>query len=220
MIPVKICGITQREDAISAVQCGAVALGFIFYPPSPRYIKPEDAKIIISALPDNVVTLGVFVNDKPEAMKRILNYCNLDMIQMHGDESPNDCRHFPSQMLIKAVALKNESDLTRACAYPVAAILVDSRHAGLYGGTGKKANWDLANRMKEKRSLVLSGGLNAKNVTEAIKTVKPAALDINSGAEQSPGRKDHKKMEQIFKIIREAEPASDHLQTIFKKRNI
>ena len=202
MTQVKICGITNKEDAMCAADCGAAALGFIFYPPSPRYIKPADARKIIRVLPDELVKVGVFVNEKAEEIKRVMKYCGLDMIQLHGDETPEFCREFPSAQVIKAVELKNEADFVYAKSYHVGAILVDSRHAGLYGGTGKKANWDLACRIKNKKPLILSGGLNEKNIAEALKVVAPAALDINSGVESEPGKKDHAKLARIFDIIR------------------
>jgi phosphoribosylanthranilate isomerase len=215
---VKICGITNTEDGLCAAACGAAALGFIFYPPSPRCIKPEDAKKIISVLPDKVIKVGVFVNEKPEEIKRTIEYCRLDMIQLHGDESPEYCLQFPSSTIIKAVELRNDGDVSRALNYNVSAILVDSRQAGLYGGTGKKANWDLACRVKDKKPLILSGGLNTENIAEALKTVLPAALDINSGVESEPGKKDHKKLAKIFSIIRTADVATGNSQLIFKKR--
>ena len=202
MTQVKICGITNKEDALCAAKLGASALGFIFYPPSPRYIKPADARKIVGVLPDDLIKVGVFVNEKPKEIKRIMEYCGLDMIQLHGDESPEYCREFPSAQVIKAVDLKNEADFVYAKSYHVGAILVDSRHAGLYGGTGRKSNWDLACRIKNKKPLILSGGLNEKNITEALKTVAPAALDINSGVESKPGKKDHAKLARIFDIIR------------------
>ncbi|MEN6423621.1 MAG: phosphoribosylanthranilate isomerase [Smithella sp.] len=219
MIEVKICGITNKKDALFAAECGAAALGFIFYPPSPRYIKPDEARKIISALPDQPVKVGVFVNEKPEDIKRILEHCGLDMIQLHGDEPPEYCRQFPLSMIIKAVELKNEDDVNRAYSYDVAAILVDSRHTGLYGGTGKTVNWKLSRRFSNKKPLILSGGLNADNVAEAMKIVAPAALDINSGVEASPGKKDHKKLEKIFSVIRTADIAPE-AQLIFKKREL
>ncbi len=218
MTQVKICGITNQEDALAAAQCGSAALGFIFYPPSPRYIKPEDAKIIIGSLPDKLVKIGVFVNEKPQEIKRVMEYCALDMIQLHGDESPEYCRQFPAAVIIKAIELKNNDDVIRTLDYDVAAILVDNRHAGLYGGTGKKSNWDLACRIKDKKPLILSGGLNADNIAEALKSVAPAALDINSGVEKSPGIKDHKKLAQIFDIIRTADTTPVNSLLIFKKR--
>ena len=218
MKQVKICGITNKEDALCAAGCGAAALGFIFYPPSPRYIKPEDARKIISGLPKEVVNVGVFVNEKVDEIKRVMKYCGLDMIQLHGEESPEFCREFPASQIIKAVEFKNDDDLTHAYSYEVAAILVDSRHAGLYGGTGRKANWKLARRTKNKKPLILSGGLHEDNIAEALQTVAPAALDINSGVESEPGKKDHAKLARIFEIIRAKDTALDNALLIFSKR--
>ena len=218
MTQVKVCGITNEEDALCAVHCGAAALGFIFYPPSPRYIKPEDAGKIISVLPDELVKVGVFVNEKADEIIRVMEYCGLDMIQLHGDETPEYCLEFSADRIIKAVELKNEDDLNHALDYDVAALLVDSRHAGLYGGTGKKANWKLACRIKNKKPLILSGGLNEENIAEALRTVVPAALDINSGVESEPGKKDHAKLARIFDIIRAADTSPDSTQLIFMKR--
>lgn len=220
MTQVKICGITNKEDALCAAKFGAAALGFIFYPPSPRYIKPEDARKIISALPDELVKVGVFVNEKPQEIKRVKEYCALDMIQLHGNESPEYCLQFSAFTIIKAVELKNDNDLNFVFSYDVAAILVDSRHAGLYGGTGKNSNWELACRVKNKKLLILSGGLNEKNIAEALRTVAPAALDINSGVEASPGRKDHAKLARIFDIILRADTVSKNSPLIFLKREI
>jgi phosphoribosylanthranilate isomerase len=217
---VKICGITNQDDSLFAAQCGAAALGFIFYPPSPRYITPEDARKIISALPDEVVKVGVFVNEKTEEIKRVMEYCTLDMIQLHGDESPELCRQFLSSVVIKAVDLKNDDDLNNACCYGVAAILADSRHAGLYGGTGKKADWELAFALKKIIPVILSGGLNEGNIAEAMKTVAPAALDLNSGVEVSPGKKDHAKLARIFDIVRAADAAHENSLLIFSKRKM
>jgi len=217
---VKICGITNKEDAMCAADCGAAALGFIFYPHSPRYIKPTEARKIVGLLPDDLVTVGVFVNEKPKEIKKIVEYCGLDMIQLHGDETPEFCREFPSAQVIKAVELKNEADFVYAKSFQVGAILVDSRHAGLYGGTGKKANWNLACRIRDKKLLILSGGLSEKNVAEALKEVSPAALDINSGVESEPGKKDHAKLARIFEIIRASETILEDLPIIFKKRKL
>lgn len=220
MTQVKICGITNTQDALIAAQCGAAALGFIFYPQSPRYIKPEEAKKIIRALPDKLIKVGVFVNEKLQEIKRIKDFCALDMIQLHGDESPEYCRQFPASIVIKAIELKNHDAVNRALSYCVAALLVDTRHAGFYGGTGKKSNWELACRIKNKKPLILSGGLNAENIAEALKTVAPAALDINSGVELSPGKKDHKKLVHIFDIIRASDTTLENSQLIFKKREL
>lgn len=217
MTQVKICGITNIEDALVASQCGAAALGFIFYPLSPRYIKPDEAKKIIKTLPDKIIRVGVFVNEKPDKIKRIKDLCSLDMLQLHGDETPEYCRQFSTSVMIKAIELTNNNDINRALTYHVAVPLVDTRHAGLYGGTGKTSSWDLACRLQNKKPLILSGGLNAENIAEALKTVSPAAVDINSGVEASPGKKDHKKLARIFDIIRTSDTTPENSQLIFKR---
>ena len=220
MTEVKICGITSTEDALMAAQCGAAALGFIFYPPSPRHIKTGDAEKIVRVLPNKVVSVGVFVNEEPENIKKVVEICGLDMIQLHGDESPEYCRQFPASMIIKAVELKNNDDIDRALTYHVAALLVDTRDTGLYGGTGKISNWDLASQLRGKKPLILSGGLHAENVADALKKVAPDALDINSGVEASPGKKDHQKLAQIFDLIRASDIKHENSPLIFKKREI
>jgi phosphoribosylanthranilate isomerase len=217
---IKICGITNKEDALCAAKLGAAALGFIFYPPSERYISPEQARQIINILPQSLVKVGVFVNENAAEVKRIIEYCGLDFVQLHGDESPEYCSQFPAAQVIKAVELKNEDDLSHALGYNVAAILVDSRHTGLYGGTGKKANWELAQYVKNKKLLILSGGLDETNVKKALERVAPQALDINSGVEISPGKKDHIKMARIFDIMRKVNSEMDDIALIFTKREI
>jgi phosphoribosylanthranilate isomerase len=201
MIQVKICGITNLKDALCVAECGVAAVGFIFYPPSLRYIEPRKARVIIDKLPRNLIKVGVFVNEATEEIKRIYDYCSLDMIQFHGDEFPDFCRQFPKDHIIKALELKTEEDIKRATAYSVAAILVDSRHAGLYGGTGKTSNWDMARQISQ--PLILSGGLKEKNVLDALQKVHPAALDINSGVETAPGKKDPAKIAWIMQIIKD-----------------
>ncbi len=199
MIPVKICGICCLEDALCASQCGAAAVGFIFYPPSVRYIGPRDAVRIINKLPKTLVRVGVFVNEEIILVRKIFEECGLDMLQFHGDETPGYCAHFPEKHVVKALELKTEDDLQKAGRYGVAAILADSRSDGLYGGTGKTSNWNLAGKVTQ--PLVLSGGLNENNVLEALFKVRPAALDINSGVESAPGRKDPEKIKRMMQII-------------------
>ncbi|MEE9913312.1 MAG: phosphoribosylanthranilate isomerase [Deltaproteobacteria bacterium] len=215
MFQVKICGITRLEDALCAAANGAAAVGFIFYPPSLRCIQPAAARLIVDKLPHDLVKVGVFVNETADEIKRIRDYCRLDMIQLHGDESPEYCRQFPADRVIKALELKKEEDLKQAEAYPVAAILVDSRHAGLYGGTGKTADWDLARRLS--RPLILSGGIKEDNVLDALLRVQPAALDINSGVESSPGRKDPAIIARIMPMIFTADTAPSD-SAIFTRR--
>lgn len=215
MIQIKICGITNLQDAMCAAESGAAAVGFIFYPPSPRYIEPHKAGEIIDRLPGHLVKVGVFVNEKIEVVKKIFDDCCLDMIQLHGDESPEYCRQFPERLVIKALELKTEEDLEKAAGYAVAAILADNRHAGLYGGTGKTANWKLARRLS--KPLILSGGLKEENVLKALQKVHPAALDINSGVESAPGKKDPAKIARIMQIIKDG-TTGDKIQKIFVRR--
>ena len=212
---VKICGITNMEDAQCVAENWAAAVGFIFHPPSPRYIEPQKAAEINRLLPQNLVKVGVFVNQKEEVVHRIYEDCRLDMSQLHGDESPEFCRQFPGDRIIKALELKKDEDLKKAALYDVAAILVDSRHAGLYGGTGKTSNWMLARQISQ--PLILSGGIKEENILEAMQMVSPAAMDINSGMESSPGKKDHVKIARIMQIINEAD-AGCAAPVIFTRR--
>ena len=218
MTQIKICGIINEEDALCAAACGADALGFIFYPPSPRYIAPADALEIIKKIPAHIAIVGVFVNEAAENVKQISGLCSLDFIQLHGDESVEYCLGFAREMIIKAVELRDEDDLRNAVRYNAAAILVDSRHDGLYGGTGKKSNWDLALKIKSKKPLILSGGLNEENVCEALEKVAPHALDINSGVEIKPGEKDHQKLVKLFDLIHSVAAGEKESELIFRKR--
>jgi phosphoribosylanthranilate isomerase len=218
MTQVKICGITNEEDALCAAGCGTDALGFIFYPPSARYIAPADALRIIKQLPTHIARVGVFVNEDAENVKRTAELCGLDFIQLHGDESIEYCLGFVPEMIIKAVELRDENDLRNAVRYNAAAILVDSRAPGLYGGTGKKSNWELAVQLRTEKPLILSGGLNENNVGEALEKVAPLVLDISSGVEIRPGKKDHQKLVRIFDVIQHATHGQQKMELIFTKR--
>ena len=202
MTEIKICGITRVDDALCAAACGADAVGFIFHPASSRYITPRRAKEIVPALPRRITTVGVFVNREAEVVAKIVEDCGLDLIQLHGDESPEYCRRFPAERLIKAVFPRTPEDLRALDAYHVRAFLVDFRDAGRYGGTGKRADWELAARLAKERPMILAGGLTIENIGEALAAVAPGAVDINSGIERAPGIKDHDRMRQIVEIIR------------------
>ena len=202
MTEIKICGITDLGDALVACEAGADALGFIFYPKSPRCMSPHRAREIIATLPRAVAAVGVFVNDDPERIEDIAEVCGLDLLQLHGDETPEFCRRFPAAMVIKALSPRTAADLEEIADYPVRAILVDAFAPGLYGGTGKTSNWDLAKTIGESVPLILSGGLNSSNIQAAIASVSPRAVDINSGVESSPGRKDHDSVREIIGMIR------------------
>jgi phosphoribosylanthranilate isomerase len=202
MIGIKICGMTNISDARSAVEYGVDALGFIFYPKSKRYVSPEKAKEMIRKLPCKLIRVGVFVNQEIREVKEIVRFCNLSLIQLHGDESPHYCGQFTGFSLIKAVSPRTGTEILRLRDYPVDAVLVDAYEQGRYGGTGKTSDWKLAIKVKERHPLILSGGLNADNIRDAIETVRPQAVDINSGVEISPGKKDPDKIREIVEIAR------------------
>jgi len=202
MAEIKICGITNIEDASFAAECGVDALGFNFYSKSPRYVTPESAKGIIERIPDGITKVGVFVNHDALEVKKTVEFCGLDLVQLHGDESSEYCCQFPSALLIKAFSPRGKGDLRELCSYPVRAILVDAYDPLRYGGTGKRSDWRIAVKVKETHLLIIAGGLNTVNIREAIEIVSPHAVDINSGAESSPGRKDPEKVRKIVEIVR------------------
>ncbi|MBU0652588.1 MAG: phosphoribosylanthranilate isomerase [Proteobacteria bacterium] len=202
MTQIKICGITNLADALCAAACGVDAIGFIFHPVSPRYITPKRAKEIIAALPAEIATVGVFVNREAEEVAQTVEDCGLDLIQLHGDESPEYCRRFPPERVIKAVFPRMPEELRALDAYDVLAFLADFREAGRFGGTGKRADWGLAARLGKIRPLILAGGLGIGNIGEALAAVAPGAVDINSGCERAPGVKDHDRMRRIVGMIR------------------
>lgn len=208
---VKICGITNTDDATASLECGADALGFIFHAPSPRFVSPEQAREIIGRLPaGRVCKAGVFVNLSREVIIDIASYVGLDLIQLHGDESPEFCKGFPESVLIKAVSPQTAEDLEKIKEYAVRAILTDARDRGLYGGTGKVCDWDTAAAIARERVLILSGGLGPDNLQEAIRRVAPAAVDLNSGIECEPGKKDHAKMRKAVEIARKVKAAPQY----------
>ena len=203
MIPeVKICGITSLVDAETAMLAGADAIGFIFYPQSPRCISPDRAREIGGKLKGRVCRVGVFVDHDAEGVRRIAQFCGLDFIQLHGNESPDYCRPFPPSLLIKAVSVQKEEDLARLKDYPVGAILVDAHDPVRRGGTGKTCDWNLARKAGENRRLILSGGLNPQNILPAIEAVRPLAVDIGSGVESQPGKKDPEKIKELMAAVR------------------
>jgi phosphoribosylanthranilate isomerase len=199
MVKVKICGITNLEDAQGAINAGCDALGFIFYRNSPRYITPQKASKIIKELPRNVIKIGVFVNAREETIRRIANLCNLDILQFHGSESPEFCRKFKANKVIKAFRVKEAIDLKKILKYKTFAYLFDTFVPSKLGGTGKKFDWKLVRHIKNIKSPVfLSGGLTEKNVQQAIKHVRPAWVDVSTSVEIKPGKKDYKKIKRFI----------------------
>ncbi len=199
MAKVKICGITNSEDALFSAGSGCDALGFVFYKKSPRYIPPEKAAQIIKGLPAELIKIGVFVNSREKTIRRIAQLCGLDTLQFHGSESPEFCRRFKDKKIIKAFRVKDRSSLKSILKYKVFAFLFDTFSRSRIGGTGKKFNWELVRHIDGiTRPIFLSGGLNEKNVRGAIKAVHPDWVDASSSLEVSPGRKDQNKVKKFI----------------------
>ena len=201
-VKVKVCGTTRLKDALLAVECGADAIGFIFYKKSPRCVSAKTAKEICSKLPPFVSRVGVFVNETADTINRIADRCGLDAVQLHGDETPAFCKKIKHRV-IKAVRVKDAASLKEISRYPVDGFLLDTYKKDQWGGTGKVFDWELALRAKKYGPVILAGGLNPRNVKEAIKKVKPYGVDVSSGVEQLPGKKDPKKVKAFLKAVRE-----------------
>ena len=204
MLRFKVCGITNLEDAMIAIDAGAYAIGFIFVKKSPRYIDPASAKRIISSIPPFVQTVGVFVDESPSKIKEICDMCGLDMIQFHGNEGPILCKEFMPRS-IKAIRVKDRGSIERISDYVgcVRAVLLDTYKEGKEGGTGESFDWDLAVEAKKFGiPIILSGGIGVENIREAAITVKPFAVDINSKVEIKPGKKSY---ELIMRFKKELE---------------
>ncbi|MBN4080939.1 phosphoribosylanthranilate isomerase [Caldithrix abyssi] len=197
MIPTKICGITNLYDAQTAVRHGASAIGFIFYKKSPRAISIAQAKSISNQLSDSVARVGVFVNHTKDFIDRALTEVPLKAIQLHGDESPEFCQRF-DMPIFKALHIQDEKSLSVMSNYNVDGFLLDTFSIDQYGGTGKPFDWSLLKNNQNSVPIILSGGLNPDNISEAISLVNPSAVDVNSGVESSPGIKDPIKIEQLF----------------------
>ena len=196
MIHVKICGITSFNDAIMAANYGASALGFIFYEKSPRYINPEILKTWISNVSSSVKKVGVFVNKDVDKVNKIAEELNLGMVQLHGDESPEYCNQM-IKPVIKVLRVNNKLNN-----YQVATFLFDTYNKENHGGTGESFDWQSILQLNTEIPVILSGGLNADNVLEGIEVVKPSAVDVNSGVEAAPGKKDEEKIKNIFTILK------------------
>lgn len=198
MVKLKVCGITSLGDARAAIDAGAEYLGFNFYRPSPRYIAPEQTREIIAELPVGITTVGVFVNEaRPEDVIELLNVSGAQLAQLHGDEDREYCARVGADRVIKALRCGEGFDLQRVSDYPATAILLDAWDAKLYGGTGRRANWEAAQEAARMVRLFLAGGLGPDNVSEAIAFVRPFAVDVNSGVESAPGRKDMQKLQRL-----------------------
>lgn len=205
MVAVKICGLTNPEDAAVAVDAGARALGFVCYRKSPRYVEPKVIKAIVATLPPFVVPVGVFVNEEAQTVRALLDDTGLMLAQLHGDESAAYCEQL-GRPALKAVRLKDRSGfLALAECRGRAAIrgfLVDAYSEATYGGTGQVVDWNLAAEVAKVSTVLLAGGLTPENVGAAIRAVRPYGVDVSSGVEQSPGRKDHDKVRAFLDAVR------------------
>jgi phosphoribosylanthranilate isomerase len=207
---VKVCGITSYEDAAMVLDHGVDALGFNFFPRSPRYISPMDARKIIERLPPFTIIVGLFVNEPcQEDLVEMARVAGIQVLQLHGDESPEYCRRLWDWPLIKAVRVGKGGIAEKLEGYPVQAFLLDSKDDILFGGTGRSFDWNRALEVKKIRPVILAGGLRPDNVGEAIRTVMPYAVDVCSGVESAPGKKDGKKLEEFMNEVRNV---SDSLQ--------
>ncbi len=198
MIRIKVCGITNSENAFYAVGLGASALGFIFYEKSPRFITPLAAAEIIKQLPPFVTKVGVFVNASEDYLRDARDIAGFDLYQFHGDETPQFCSAF-GENYIKAIRVKDARSLDVIDLYDTDIFLFDTYSPDVYGGTGENFSWDILPRRKlGDKFVILSGGLNSDNVHDAIQRVNPYAVDVSSGVESSPGIKDHLKLRRFM----------------------
>ncbi|MBI5561035.1 MAG: phosphoribosylanthranilate isomerase [Deltaproteobacteria bacterium] len=189
---------------MAAQYYGADAIGFVFWKKSPRFISPGDAGKIIDKLSPFITTVGVFVDERPEKINEIIRSAGLGCVQLHGGESPDDCLKIESR-IIKAVRIKEGADIGKLKGYSPSAFLLDTYREGVPGGTGESFNWDIAVLAKEYGRIILSGGLNPENVVSAISKVRPYGVDVSSGVEARPGRKDPRKISEFIKRVREIE---------------
>lgn len=199
---VKICGITNSEDAQAAVDMGADALGFVFAE-SPRRVTKEKARDIIRNLPPFITPVGVFVDEQIENIKEICGFCNINTIQLHGSEDPSYVNNLAGYKIIKALRIRDEGGLRTLAIYKVHAFLLDSYVKGVMGGTGVTFKWELAREAYKYGTIILSGGLTSENIKEAIHVVKPYAVDVSSGVESSPGKKDKLLIKHFIKNAKE-----------------
>ncbi len=198
---VKICGITSRKDALLCAGAGADFLGFIFYRNSPRYIEPELAREIIADIPGYVTPVGVFVNESREIIIETVAQTGIRLIQLSGDEGPAECEGF-GQKVWKAFRFRNSEEIQVMAGYrDLAAAMIDGARAPLYGGSGEQADFSIASEMKKYFPLILAGGLDPDNIAESIRSVMPHGVDVNSGVESEPGKKDRAKVEKLFERI-------------------
>jgi phosphoribosylanthranilate isomerase len=202
MIRVKVCGITNLEDALAAAELGADALGFVLAA-SPRQVTPENLRHLVAELPPLVLKVGVFVDSPLEEVRRVMSDCGLNLAQLHGSESPEYCEAlFPRT--IKAFQVKDATVLKQLPLYRASAYLLDGYHSKLKGGGGQSFDWEIARQAKGLGRIILSGGLTPENVAQAIAIARPYGVDVSSGVEASPGKKDHRKLAAFIQAVKES----------------
>lgn len=201
MTKIKICGITNDLDAIKCVALGADALGFIFAK-SKRQVTKEKAREIIEKLPPFVAIVGVFVDEKEDVVRKIQSYCGLTALQFHGNESPQYCSGFSN--VVKAISVNDEINQATINDYEscVSAFLFDTYSENQKGGTGKAFDWNILRRIETKKPIILAGGITIETIADAIREVKPYAIDCVSGTETSPGKKDYEKTKKIIEVCK------------------
>jgi phosphoribosylanthranilate isomerase len=203
---IKICGITNKLDAINAAGLGIDMMGFVFYGKSKRFIEPLSVKDIINELPQGIVKVGVFVDEDPAKVRSIAEEAGFDVLQFHGDEAPDFCASFRNDFkVIKAFRLKDKQDLKKINSYDVDYYLLDTFKADVIGGTGEVFDWKILKDFELLKPVILSGGLSAANVARAIQEIVPYAVDVSSGVESSPGKKDIKLMKKFVEEVRKTE---------------
>jgi len=204
-VKVKICGITNASDAHQAVADGADALGFVLFRQSPRYVRPEVIKDIVRALPPFIIPVGVFVNEQPTVIREIMDQCGLMMAQIHGDETPRDCEEL-GRPVLRGIRLRNQDSFLALAEYRgrmnVRGFVLDAYSESAYGGTGHTADWDLAATAASSLPILLAGGLTPDNVQEAIQKVHPYGVDVSSGVESEPGKKDPGKLQRFIQAAK------------------
>jgi phosphoribosylanthranilate isomerase len=204
-IKIKICGITNAQDAEAAVIAGADALGFVFYSQSPRCIEPSVAKRIIAQLPPFVLPVGVFVNHDRDTIRDVFDECGLAFAQLHGDETPTFCESL-GRPVLRALRLRDRGSLLALAEYKgrmgVRGFVVDGFSTEVYGGTGQTVDWSLAREVAQAAPILLAGGLTPSNVQEAIRQVQPYGVDVSSGVEEGPGQKNHEKIRAFTQAVR------------------
>ncbi len=207
MVHVKICGITNSADAMAAIDAGANLIGFNFYEKSPRHITPAEAAKIRTQLPKRVKAVGIFVNALTADVIALRKSLKLDAVQLHGDESPDVVADIAAAApVIKAFRIEPEFPLATLDEYSGAfAFLFDGAHTGQYGGTGRTTDWDVARRAALNHRIILAGGLKVENVAAAVRIVRPYGIDVASGVESSPGKKDHERLREFIQEVRRAE---------------